>query len=110
MAMSGITMLPQAFAAEITDYDEKLTGQRREGAYYSAWVLFGQLIGALTGAVLPLLFMLGRSQSDINGPLGVRLTGPIGGVLMLVALLVFWRYPLRYLSGPTKKTGENNES
>ena len=38
IAMSGITMLPQAFAAEITDYDEKLTGQRREGAYYSAWV------------------------------------------------------------------------
>ena len=47
IAMSGITMLPQAFAAEITDYDEKLTGQRREGAYYSAWVLLGQLISGL---------------------------------------------------------------
>jgi GPH family glycoside/pentoside/hexuronide:cation symporter len=95
VAMSGITMLPQAFAAEITDDDEKRTGQRREGAYYSAWSLLGQLIGGLAGAVLPLLFLLGRSQSDANGPLGVRLTGLIGGVLMALAFLVFLRYPLR---------------
>ncbi|CAG1013888.1 Isoprimeverose transporter [Anaerolineales bacterium] len=110
IAMSGITMLPQTFAAEITDYDEQLTGQRREGAYYSAWVLLGQLIGALAGAVLPLLFMLGRSQSDVNGPLGVRLTGLIGGVLMLVSLLIFLKYPLRHLSGTKGTTGKNNES
>ena len=110
IAMSGITMLPQAFAAEITDYDEKLTGQRREGAYYSAWVLLGQLIGGLAGAALPLLFLLGRSQSDVNGPLGVRLTGLIGGALMLMSLLVFWHYPLRHLSGSKRPSGEKDES
>ena len=103
-------MLPQAFAAEITDYDEKLTGQRREGAYYSAWVLLGQLIGALAGAVLPLLFLLGRSQSDVNGPLGVRLTGLIGGALMLIALFVFWHYPLRHLSAPKEPLSEKDGS
>jgi len=106
IAMSGVTMLPQAFAAEITDYDEKLTGQRREGAYYSAWVLLGQLIGALAGAALPFLFLLGRSQSDVHGPLGVRLTGLIGGALMLMALFVFWRYPLRQLSNLNRPLGE----
>jgi hypothetical protein len=47
---------------------------------------------------------------DINGPLGVRLTGLIGGVLMLVSLLIFWRYPLRHLSGPKRMTGEKDES
>lgn len=109
IAVSGITMLPQAFAAEITDFDEKLTGQRREGAYYSAWVLLGQLIGALTGAALPLLFLLGRSASDVNGPLGVRLTGLIGGILMLISLFVFWRYPLRPLSDPKRPLGEKSE-
>jgi GPH family glycoside/pentoside/hexuronide:cation symporter len=110
IAMSGVTMLPQAFAAEITDYDEKLTGQRREGAYYSAWVLLGQLIGALAGAALPLLFLLGRSQSDVNGPLGVRLTGLIGGALMLTSLIVFWRYPLRTLSNQSGSLGVKDES
>jgi GPH family glycoside/pentoside/hexuronide:cation symporter len=110
IASSGITMLPQAFAAEVTDHDEKSTGQRREGAYYSSWVLLGQLISAVAGVFLPLLFLLGRSQSDPNGPLGVRLTGPIGGVLMLVALLVFLKYPLRHLSVPKGATGEDHES
>ena len=110
VAMSGVTMLPQAFAAEICDYDEKLTGQRREGAYYSAWSLLGQLIGGLAAAILPLLFILGRSQSDVNGPLGVRLTGLIGGVLMLIAFVIFLRYPLRYLSSPVGQSGENHGS
>ncbi len=103
-------MLPQAFAAEMTDYDEQLTGQRREGAYYSSWVLLGQLIGALAGATLPLLFLLGRSQSDVNGPLGVRLTGLISGALMFISLLVFWRYPLRHLSNPKREPGGKDGS
>jgi len=99
-AMSGVTMLPQAFAAEITDYDETLTGQRREGAYYSAWSLLGQIISGVAALVLPLLFLLGRSQTDPNGPLGVRMTGIIGGVLMFSAFLLFFKYPLRHLSRP----------
>jgi GPH family glycoside/pentoside/hexuronide:cation symporter len=106
VAMSGVTMLPQAFAAEITDYDEKLTGQRREGAYYSAWSLLGQLINGIAGAALPLLFLLGRSQTDANGALGVRLIGPISGTLMFVGLLIFLRYPLRKSS---RVAGETNE-
>jgi len=100
IAMSGVTMLPQAFAAEITDYDETLTGQRREGAYYSAWSLLGQIISGVAALVLPLLFLLGRSQTDPNGPLGVRMTGIIGGVLMFAAFLLFFKYPLRHLSRP----------
>jgi len=101
IAMSGVTMLPQAFAAEITDYDETVTGQRREGAYYSAWSLLGQIISGVGALVLPLLFLLGRSQTDPNGPLGVRMTGIIGGVLMFAAFLLFFKYPLRHLSRPT---------
>ncbi len=98
IAMSGVIMLPQAFAAEITDYDETVTGQRREGAYYSAWSLLDQVVNGLAGAVLPLLLILGRSRTDINGPLGVRLTGLIGGVLLLAAFLIFQRYPLKHFS------------
>jgi len=102
IAMSGVTMLPQAFAAEITDYDETLTGQRREGAYYSAWSLLGQIISGVAALVLPLLFLLGRSQTDPNGPLGVRMTGIIGGVLMFAAFMLFFKYPLRHLSHPAE--------
>jgi len=104
IAMSGVTMLPQAFAAEITDYDESITGQRREGAYYSSWSLLGQVISGVAALGLSLLFLLGRSQADVNGPLGVRLTGLIGGVLMFAAFLLFFKYPLRHLSRPADKS------
>ncbi len=63
IAMSGVTMLPQAFAAEITDYDETITGQRREGAYYSAWSLLGQVISGVAALVLSLLVLVG-TQPD----------------------------------------------
>jgi GPH family glycoside/pentoside/hexuronide:cation symporter len=97
-AMAGVTMLPPAFGAEITDYDEELTGQRREGAYYATWGLLDQAINGAASALLPLILLLGRSQSDPRGPLGVRLVGPLGGVMMFAAFLIFLRYPSRHSS------------
>lgn len=94
VAMSGVSMLPPAFGAEITDYDEKLTGQRREGAYYATWFLLDQAINGAASALLPLILLLGRSQSDPRGPLGVRLIGPLSGAMMLAAFLIFLKYPL----------------
>jgi GPH family glycoside/pentoside/hexuronide:cation symporter len=96
VALAGVTMLPPALGAEITDYDEELTGQRREGTYYATWGLLDQAINGGASAVLPLILLLGRSQSDPRGPLGVRLIGPISGAMMFVAFLIFLKYPLRH--------------
>jgi GPH family glycoside/pentoside/hexuronide:cation symporter len=104
-AMAGVTMLPPAFAAEITDYDEELTGQRREGAYYATWGLLDQAINGAASALLPLILLLGRSQSDPQGPLGVRLIGPLGGIMMFAAFLIFLKYPSR--RGKPGKGGNN---
>jgi GPH family glycoside/pentoside/hexuronide:cation symporter len=101
VAMAGVTMLPPAFGAEITDHDEELTGQRREGAYYATWGLLDQAINGAASALLPLILLLGRSQSDPRGPLGVRLIGPLSGLMMLVAFLIFLNYPFRH-SPPEK--------
>jgi len=99
-AMSGLMVLSPTFVAEATDYDAKLTGQRREGAYYSVWGVFDQIINGAAAAALPLLLLLGQSHTDPNGPLGVRLIGLGGGILLLIAFLVFLRYPLRHQSSP----------
>jgi GPH family glycoside/pentoside/hexuronide:cation symporter len=107
VAMAGVTMLPPAFGAEITDYDEELTGQRREGAYYATWGLLDQAINGAASALLPLILLLGRSQSDPQGPLGVRLIGPLSGAMMFAAFLTFLNYPFRH-SSPGK--GETHES
>ena len=100
IAISAVTMLPSAFAAEITDYDAILTKQRREGSYYSTWGLLEQVVNGGAMMLLPLLLLLGRSHSDPYGPLGVCMVGVVGGVLLLIAFLVFLRYPLRKWPGP----------
>jgi GPH family glycoside/pentoside/hexuronide:cation symporter len=99
VAMSGVTMLPPAFGAEITDHDEELTGERREGIYYATWGFLDQVTQGLTAALLPLILLLGRSRMDPQGPLGVRVVGLTGGVLMLIGFLIFLKYPLRGKSG-----------
>jgi Na+/melibiose symporter-like transporter len=100
MTTSGLVVLVEAFAAEVTDYDAALTGQRREGAYYSAWELLVQIVNGAAMAILPLLLLLGRSRSDVYGPLGVRMTGLVGGFLLFIAFLIFLRYPLRKQLSP----------
>lgn len=95
IAMSGVTMLPATFGAEITDYDAELTGRRREGIYYAAWGVIDQVCQGLTAAMLPLILLLGRSASDPRGPLGVRAVGLVGGGALLIAFLIFLRYPFR---------------
>jgi GPH family glycoside/pentoside/hexuronide:cation symporter len=95
IALSGVVILTPAFTAEITDYDETLTGQRREGAYYSAWGLLDEVINGVALTLLPLVLLLGRSHSDPHGPLGVRMVGVLGGLMLFAAFLIFLRYPLR---------------
>jgi len=80
----GVTVLTSALTAEITDYDEELTGQRREGAYYSTLGLLDHVVAGAASALLPILLFFGRSRFDLHGPLGVRLIGVVGGMMMLL--------------------------
>ncbi len=98
VAVSGVVVLSPVIAAEVIDYDEKLTGQRREGVYFASWSLLDNTVSGLGAAILPLLLLLGGSRNAPRGPLGVRLAGVVCAAMMFIAFLVFWRYPLR----PTK--------
>jgi GPH family glycoside/pentoside/hexuronide:cation symporter len=94
VALAATQILPGAMAAEITDQDARLTGQRREGSFYSVWGLLNQVASGLAAGIIPLFLLLGRSRLDPNGPLGVRLLGLAGGVLLLVSFFVFGYYNL----------------
>ena len=107
IAMSGVTMLPAAFGAEIATYDTKLTGQHREGVYYATWGLLDQVINGVAASLLPLLLLLGRSQSDPHGPLGVRLIGVLGSVFMFLGFLIFLKYPLKKPSDTQEEINEH---
>ncbi|MEW5871219.1 MAG: MFS transporter [Chloroflexota bacterium] len=94
-SVSGATVLGATFVAEIADYQASTTGQHNAGIYYALMKLLDQVLSGVASALLPLLFLLGRSRSAPQGPLGVRLTGVAAGILVAAAFLVFLRYPLR---------------
>jgi GPH family glycoside/pentoside/hexuronide:cation symporter len=94
IALAPSQILPSAMAAEITDHDEVLTGQRREGSFYSVWGLLNQVSSGLAAGIIPLFLLLGRSKLDPNGPLGVRLLGLAGGILLFASFWVFRQYKL----------------
>ena len=95
IVIAGVVVLTPALVAEITDYDYTKTGQRREGMYFAAMSVVDQIFSGFASVLLPLVLLLGRSHALPQGALGVRLTGVIGGLLMLIGFLVFLKYPHR---------------
>jgi glycoside/pentoside/hexuronide:cation symporter, GPH family len=60
--------LPSSMQADVVDYDELLSGQRREGQLYGLWALFRKLAAVSAGVSLPVLAAAGYrpnvEQSD----------------------------------------------
>jgi hypothetical protein len=52
--------------------------------------------------VWSLLLLLGRSHTAPQGPLGVRMTGVVGGALLFVGFVIFLRYPFRGRGTPAE--------
>lgn len=97
MGLAGIPAatlfaLPNAMIADLVDYDEKVTGSRREAMYFGMQGLMLKFAIALSAFFLGfLLKTFGYSSAE---PMGILLLGPIAGVFVLVGLLIFSRYPI----------------
>lgn len=101
-------LIPWSMIPDIIDADEVATGQRREGVFYSLFVLF-QKVG-LAIALAASSYAIGGSgyispaaaQPDADPlyqPPGVLLTlrlvsGPIPGILVFLAMVICFFYPL----------------
>jgi GPH family glycoside/pentoside/hexuronide:cation symporter len=91
--------LPSAIQADVIDYDELLSGQRREGHYIGLWSIARKLAAAL-GVGLA-LFLLGRAgyKPNVEQSAGVLLTLRILYSLVpclcnLAAFIVLLAYPI----------------
>jgi GPH family glycoside/pentoside/hexuronide:cation symporter len=90
--ISGLYVFPNALVGDIADYDELITKKRREAMYYggfgflekSGWAIAAFLIGSI-------LEIFGYSAEN---PLGIRLVGPVVGVIALFGFLAFRGYRL----------------
>jgi GPH family glycoside/pentoside/hexuronide:cation symporter len=88
---AGVYLFPAALTADIADYDTLRTGLRREGMYFGAQNFVEKTSTAVTPLLLASMLALGNSADD---PLGIRLVGPVAGVLILCAYGVFRLYSL----------------
>ena len=95
----GWAVQPVAIAADIVDHDEVRTYARREGAFFGVWTLGMKLAtAAAAGVVGVALHVIGYAPNVAQTPTtvtGIRvLYGPVPALVMLGALVAFWRFPL----------------
>lgn len=91
LPVAGVYLFPATLTADIIDYDSTVTGLRREATYYQLHSFVEQIATSLAPGLLACLLLFGDTAAN---PLGVRLAGPVAGLLILVGYLVFRRYDL----------------
>ena len=89
--MSAVQAFPNAIMADIIDYDAVRTGMRREAIYYGAQAFVEKTATSLAPAIVTVLLVLGGTADN---PLGIRLAGPVAGLLVLAGYLSFRGYRL----------------
>ena len=92
-------VLGQALKADIIDYDELTTGERKEGAYFAAWnfvhkLAIGMMVG-LAGVSLDWAgFVPNAEQSETTKTVMLVLIGAVPCVCYAIGLAVFARFDL----------------
>jgi GPH family glycoside/pentoside/hexuronide:cation symporter len=82
-------LFPVPLTADVIDDDSAKTKQRREATYLGA----ASFVERTATSIAPLVLVLLRLLGDTRGhTLGVRLAGPIGGLIILVAYVLFRAY------------------
>lgn len=108
LAGSGIAtayVLPWSMIPDIIEHDQLKTGQRREGSYYAFASFFQKLATALAlWAMGQALAANGYITPDTSGILPVQpdsaiqtirfFTGPVPTVLLILAVIFAWQYPI----------------
>jgi Na+/melibiose symporter-like transporter len=91
MATAGVFLFPGILTADIVDYDATRSHTRREAMFYGTQNMVEKMAGSLSPLIFALVLLAGDSAED---PLGVRLVGPVAGMLVLVAYFAFRSYSL----------------
>ena len=94
----GAVVAP-SITADVIDYDEYLTGERKEGAYLAVWNMVRKGAGALTpmaaGFALQYTgFEPNAEQSDATKTAMLALIGLLPGTCFLIGTLIFLRFRL----------------
>jgi glycoside/pentoside/hexuronide:cation symporter, GPH family len=98
-------VLPWSMIPDVVEFDQLKTGERREGSYYAFASFFQKLAAGMAiwamGQALALANYINPSVADplpiqpVEAVQAIRIfMGPVPAVLLIVAVLFAWRYPL----------------
>jgi glycoside/pentoside/hexuronide:cation symporter, GPH family len=91
LPLAGVYLFPQTLTADICDDDALRTGLHREATFYGTQNVVEKTATSLAPLLLAGLLLLGDTADD---PLGIRLVGPVAGLIVLAGLILFRRYEL----------------
>lgn len=99
MGFSAQWVFPWSMLPDVIEYDEKMTGERREGIYYGLWAFLSKFTGALgiavSGWALGLFGYVPNMEQTTRALFGIRLFFAIVPAIVLLISLPFliW-YPI----------------
>jgi GPH family glycoside/pentoside/hexuronide:cation symporter len=99
IGFSGQWVFPWSMLPDVVEYDQKMTGERREGIYYGMWALLQKLTSALgiffSGLALSWFGYIPNVAQTDRALLGIRLFfSLIPAIALLISLpLLIW-YPI----------------
>ena len=108
LPLAGVFMLPNIIIADIVDHDEQRNGTRREAMFYGTQNMLEKAATAFSPLLFSVVLLAGDTSED---PLGLRLVGPIAGLLVLGGYLSFRSYtllegePEQLQAAPAKERG-----
>lgn len=99
IGFSSQWVCPHSMIPDVIEYDEWMTGERRDGVYYGMWGMVGKVTGALGTAIcgwgLEISgYVEGVAQNE-SALMGIRLLFTIiPAVLLLICVPLLIRYPI----------------
>lgn len=99
--LGGYFIISYALMGNVVDYDELLTGTRREAIYYGAFS-FANGLGISVGTLI-LTQLLERFGYTKANPLGVRVAFLVIGLVCLIGALIFRSYRLGDTPSETRR-------
>jgi GPH family glycoside/pentoside/hexuronide:cation symporter len=99
MGFSSQWVFPWSMLPDVIEYDEKMTGERREGIYYGLWAFLTKFTGALgvavSGWALHLFGYVPNVEQTTQALFGIRLFFSIvPAVVILISLPFLIWYPV----------------
>ena len=99
LGFSAQWVCPWSMLPDVIEYDEKMTGERREGVYYGLWAFLGKFTGAfgvaVSGWALGLFGYIPNVEQTIRALFGIRFFFAIvPAIVLLISLPFLIKYPI----------------